>query len=41
MTFEIVSAPDLPFDAQAEIFNRAFAGYLAAGVASTSAVWRN
>jgi len=29
MTFEIVSASGLPFDAQWEIFNRAFAGYLA------------
>lgn len=29
MSLDIVPACDLPFDAQAEIFNRAFAGYLA------------
>jgi len=28
MTFEIVSASNLPFDAQSEIFNRTFSGYL-------------
>jgi len=29
MSFNIIPAHDLPFDVQATIFNRAFAGYLA------------